>query len=171
MREILCEKRNLWGNELYEHWSTYVSVFLYPGKWAKFREKITYNREVWLNQCIFNDWKASRRVGIEVVVKWCLCGCCKTVQIWHIRIVFFISLHRRLSVMQSVWASGKNSCQNFVIDSKYSPDVSHSQGLPPPPPLHRWGILDFSRFRLSIKSWKGGLHPPSPPPGHRKFGF
>ena len=54
--EILCEKRNLWGNELYEHWSTYVSVFLYPGKWAKFREKITYNsKEAWLNQCIFND--------------------------------------------------------------------------------------------------------------------
>ena len=55
-----------------------------------------------------------------------------------------------LSMTQSVSASGKNSCQNFVVHPKFSPDVSHSQGplpsplsipppncipSPPPPPL------------------------------------
>ena len=52
--------------------------------------------------------------------------------------VWIFSLSRRLSVVQSVWVSGKKSCQNLVVHPQFSSDVSHSHATPPPPVIvHR----------------------------------
>ena len=42
--------------------------------------------------------------------------------------------------------------------------------LPPPPTLHM-GIWNFSKFGLSIKSWKLVSTKPPPPPAHENLGF
>ena len=51
--------------------------------------------------------------------------------------------------------------ENLALESGWTQD-----GMVPEPPI--WGIRYFSRFGLSIKSWKLD---PSPLPHHKEFGI
>ena len=70
------------------------------------------------------------------------------------------------------WVSGEKSCQNLVVHPKFSPDISHSQGLPPPPPGHRevWILVDLDAA-LKVGRSPYPPSPPPPPPDIGNLGF
>ena len=84
-----------------------------------------------------------------------------------------INLCWRLSVMQSVWVSGTNSCQNFVVHPKFSADISHSQTPPytySSPYQHRefWILADLDS---ASKVGRYPYQPSTPPTRDRVFGI